>query len=161
MKAHPRRLEVTKDLFLENPQIGVVYSTFEIIDEKNNLTPIERITTSILEILESHTHPLEGKDVWIKMGTETGYTNLTSSTAVRVKFVYQCPFPNEEVSEDFHSWLRMSTFDANFKYTPLIPSKYRIPTSLKYPASRIRLGLGNFNKIKARVDIDGQLKSHC
>jgi hypothetical protein len=87
LKAHPRRLEVTKDLFLENPQIGVVYSTFEIIDEKNNLTPIERITTSILEILESHTHPLEGKDVWIKMGTETGYTNLTSSTAVRVKFV--------------------------------------------------------------------------
>jgi hypothetical protein len=132
LKAHPRRLEVTKDLFLENPQIGVVYSTFEIIDEKNNLTPIERITTSILEILESHTHPLEGKDVWIKMGTETGYTNLTSSTAVRVKFVYQCP------------WLRMSTFDANFKYTPLIPSKYRIPSSLKYPASRIRFRARQF-----------------
>ena len=93
MKAHPRRLEVTKDLFLENPQIGVVYSTFEIIDEKNNLTPIERITTSILEILESHTHPLEGKDVWIKMGTETGYTNLTSSTACPCKICISMSFP--------------------------------------------------------------------
>ncbi len=38
--------------------------------------------------------------------------------------------------------------------TPL-GRKCIIPSSLKYPASRIGLGLDNFNKIKARVDIDG------
>jgi hypothetical protein len=37
------------------------------------------------------------------MGTETGYINATSSTAVRAKFAYQCPFPNERASEDFHT----------------------------------------------------------
>jgi len=46
----------------------------------------------------------------------------------------------------------MSAFGANFKYTPLIPTKYRIPSFKKYQASRIRIGLNNFNRIKARVD---------
>ncbi len=45
-------------------------------------------------------NPLEGNNIWIKMGIETGITNITSSTAVRIKFAYQCPFPNEKASED-------------------------------------------------------------
>ena len=124
--SHPKRLEVVKDLLLENPEVDVVYSTFEVIDENNHRTPRNRISSPILEILESHEdNPIEGSNIWIKMGTDTGYTNATSSTAVRAKFAYQCPFPNERVSEDFHSWMRMSAFGANFKYTPLIPTKYR------------------------------------
>ena len=93
------------------------------------------------------------------MGTETGITNITSSTAVRIHFAYRCPFPNERASEDFHSWIRMSALGANFKYTSLIPTKYRIPTFIKYQASRTRIGPSNFNKIKARVDSDGFSKA--
>jgi len=154
--SHPKRLEVVKKIFLENPKVDVVYSTFEVIDENNRLTPIEKISSPILEILESHVqNPLEGNNIWIKMGTETGITNITSSTAVRIQFAYQCPFPNEKASEDFHSWIRMSAFGANFKYTSLIPTKYRIPSFMKYQASRTRIGPSNFNQIKARVDSDG------
>jgi glycosyltransferase involved in cell wall biosynthesis len=158
--SHPKRLEVVKKIFLENAQVDVVYSTFEVIDENNILTPIEKISSPILEILESHMqNPLEGNNIWIKMGTETGITNITSSTAVRIKFAYQCPFPNEKASEDFHSWIRMSALGANFKYTSLIPTKYRIPKFMKYQASRTRIGPNNFNQIKARVDIDGFSKA--
>jgi glycosyltransferase involved in cell wall biosynthesis len=158
--SHPKRLEVVKKTFLENPQVDVVYSTFEVIDENSRLTPIEKISSPILEILESHVqNPLEGNNIWIKMGTETGITNITSSTAVRIQFAYQCPFPNEKASEDFHSWIRMSAFGANFKYTSLIPTKYRIPSFMKYQASRTRIGPSNFNQIKARVDSDGFFKA--
>jgi glycosyltransferase involved in cell wall biosynthesis len=158
--SHPKRLEVVKKTFLENPQVDVVYSTFEVIDENSRLTPIEKISSPILEILESHVqNPLEGNNIWIKMGTETGITNITSSTAVRIQFAYRCPFPNEKASEDFHSWIRMSAFGANFKYTSLIPTKYRIPSFMKYQASRTRIGPSNFNQIKARVDSDGFSKA--
>lgn len=158
--SHPRRLEVIKKIFLENPEVDLVYSTFEVIDESNRLTPVAKISSPILEILESHVQsPLEGNNIWIKMGTETGITNITSSTAVRIQFAYRCPFPNERASEDFHSWIRMSALGANFKYTSLIPTKYRIPTFMKYQASRSRIGPRNFNKIKARVDADGFSKA--
>jgi glycosyltransferase involved in cell wall biosynthesis len=158
--SHPKRLEVVKKILLENPHIDVVYSTFEVIDENNRLTPTEKISSPILEILESHLqNPLEGNDTWIKMGTETGITNITSSTAVRIKFAYQCPFPNEKASEDFHSWMRMSAFGANFKYTSIIPTKYRMPSFKKHQASRARIGVSNFNQIKARVDSDGFSKA--
>jgi glycosyltransferase involved in cell wall biosynthesis len=158
--SHPKRLEVVKKILLENPHIDVVYSTFEVIDENNRLTPTEKISSPILEILESHLqNPLEGNGIWIKMGTETGITNITSSTAVRIKFAYQCPFPNEKASEDFHSWMRMSAFGANFKYTSLIPTKYRVPSFIKYQASRTRIGVNNFNQIKARVDSDAFSKA--
>jgi hypothetical protein len=123
------------------------------------LTPIEKISAPILEILESHLKPLEGNDIWIRMGTETGYTHITSSTAVRIGFAYRCPFPNEITSEDFHCWMRMSAFGATFKYTSLIPTKYRIPGFYKYQSSRMRIGLRNFNRIKIRVDSDAFFKS--
>ena len=158
--SHPKRLETTKRMFLANPQIGLIYSSFEVIDENNRLVPIEKISSPILEILESHgQNPPEGDGVWIKMGTETGYANLTSSTSVRIRFAYQCPFPNENASEDFHAWMRMSSCGAHFKYTELIPSKYRIPSYVKHQSSRNNLGLSKFNQTKARVDADGFSKA--
>ncbi len=109
--SHPKRLEITKKMFLTDPQIDLIYSTFEVIDENNRFVAAQSIPSATLEILESHRqNPLEGDNAWIKMGTETGYTNLTSSTSVRIQFAYQCPFPNVEASEDFHTWMRMSDF---------------------------------------------------
>src|SRR5947208_1967073 len=114
----------------------------KLIIENNILKPANKISSPILEILESHVQSsLEGNNIWIKMGTETGITNITSSTAVRIQFAYRCPFPNEKASEDFHCWIRMSALGANFKYTSLIPTKYRIPSFMKYQASRTRIGL--------------------
>ncbi|MPZ07198.1 MAG: glycosyltransferase [Nitrososphaeraceae archaeon] len=82
--SHPKRLEVVKSIFLEKPEVDVIYSTFEVIDENNHQIPRNKISSPILEILESHeVNPIEGNDIWIKMGTETGYINATSSTAVR------------------------------------------------------------------------------
>jgi glycosyltransferase involved in cell wall biosynthesis len=158
--SHPQRLEVVKSIFLENPEVDVIYSTFEVIDENNRQTPRNRISSPILEILESHEgNPIEGRNVWVKMGTYSGYTNATSSTAVRAKFAYQCPFPNEIASEDFHAWMRMSALGADFKYTSLIPTKYRVLSFMKYQTSRTRIGPSNFNKIKTRVDCDGFSKA--
>lgn len=154
--SHPKRLETTKKMFLDNPLIGLIYSSFEVIDENNRLVPIEKISSPILEILESlGQNPPEGDGAWIKMGTETGYANLTSSTSVRIQFAYRCLFPNEKASEDFHTWMRMSSCGAHFKYTDLIPSKYRIPSYVKYQSSRMNMGLGKFNQTKARIDADG------
>ena len=59
----PERLKVAKKIFGENQETDVVYSTFDVIDENNQLTPIEKISTPILEILESHLKPLEGNDI--------------------------------------------------------------------------------------------------
>jgi glycosyltransferase involved in cell wall biosynthesis len=158
--SHPQRLEVVKSIFSENPEVDVIYSTFEVIDENNRQTPRNRISSPILEILESHEgNPIEGRNVWVKMGTYSGYTNATSSTAVRAKFAYQCPFPNEIASEDFHAWMRMSALGADFRYTSLIPTQYRILSFMKYQTSRTRIGLSKFNKIKTRVDCDGFSKA--
>lgn len=158
--SHPERVEVVKKIFLENPKIGLVYSTFKVIDENNQFVPIENIPSPTLEILESHaSNPVEGDDAWIRIGTERGYTNITSSTAVRTLFAYECPFPAERASEDSHTWMRISASGACFKYTPLVPTRYRIPSYMKYQASRTRLGPSNFNKIKIRVDTDGFLKA--
>ena len=91
---HPKRLEVVKKIFFDNPQIDVVYSTFEVIDENNRLTPREKISSPILEILESHMqNPIEGNDIWIKMGTEIGIINITSSTCGTYQLCISMPFP--------------------------------------------------------------------
>ena len=47
--SHPKRLEVVKSIFLENPEVDVIYSTFEVIDENNQETPRNRISSPILE----------------------------------------------------------------------------------------------------------------
>jgi hypothetical protein len=156
----PKRFETTKKIFLSDPNIGLIYSTFKVIDENNKLVPIENIPSATLEILESHRqNPLEGDNVWIKMGTQTGYTNLTSSTSVRIEFAYHCPFPNEQASEDFHTWMRMSALGARFKYIDSIPSRYRIPSYMGNQNSRVKIGLNKFNQTKERVDADGFSKA--
>lgn len=155
--AHPRRVEIARQTFLANPAVGVVYSTFEVIDEHGARVPRERLSPSIVEILESHEHnPPQGKEAWIQMATETGYTNLTSATSVRTEIAHAHPFPPEKVSEDYYTWLVYSASGAEFAYTPLTPTQYRIPQTSAGSASRSREGgRHGFYATKCRVDSMG------
>lgn len=152
--AHSKRVEIARKTFLENPDVGVVYSTFEVIDEYGNPVPQEQLSQSIVEILESHQgNPPQGKEAWIKIATETGYTNLTSTTSVRTEIAYNHPFPPEKVSEDYYTWLVYSASGAEFVYTPLTPTQYRIPQQTEGSASRSREGgKHGFYTTKCRVD---------
>ena len=143
-------MEVTKQILSRNPNVDVVYSTFQVIDEHGSLVEKDNLSPSIKEILDSHDiDPLEGEDVWIDMVTKTGYTNLTSSTSVRTNLALQYPFPNERVSEDYYSWIMYSAGGGYYHYTPLIPCSYRIPQN---SASRTRARIDNYYNLKANVD---------
>jgi hypothetical protein len=76
--------------------------------------------------------------VWIAIGTETGYVNHTSSTAVRTDVALAHPFPDERVSEDAHTWLRYSAGGARFAYLDAPWSAYRATTDEAGSSSRTR-----------------------
>jgi len=155
--ADPKRVEVARKTFLENENAGVVYSTFQVIDEYDNVVPRSILSQSIVEILESHdTAPPQGKDTWIQIATETGYTNLTSATSVRTEIAHANLFPPEKVSEDYYAWLVYSASGAEFVYTPDSPTLYRIPQNTEGSASRSREGgKTGFYTTKCRVDEAG------
>jgi len=156
--AHPQRVEIARKTFLEHTEVGVVYSTFEVIDEEGNVVPREKLSESIVEILESHEsgNPPQGLNCWIAIATETGYTNLTSTTSVRTEIAHNYQFPPEKVSEDYYAWLVYSASGAAFAYTPLTPTSYRIPQNTQGSASRSREGgKTGFYTTKCRVDSAG------
>jgi hypothetical protein len=150
--SHPRRLEVTRRVFEREPDIGFVYSTFVVVDEDGRPLPREKLTPSVVEILDSHRSPVEGRDGWIRIGTETGYTTLTSTVAVRTDIAVNHPFPSRG-SEDAHTWLRMSAATA-MRYQEAIPSQYRIPRHRTGSADRTRMG-AEFYRRKAQLDLEG------
>jgi glycosyltransferase involved in cell wall biosynthesis len=152
-----RRLEVARKIFIKDPQVSVVYSTFKVIDEDSKIVPMEKLTQSIVEILEGHQHnPPQGTNAWAEIGTEKGYTNLTSATVVDTELAYKYPFPSEKVSEDSNAWMRYSAGGGKFVYSGEIPTLYRIPQHTAGSASRSREGgKHGFYITKARVDTDG------
>jgi glycosyltransferase involved in cell wall biosynthesis len=155
--ADPRRLEVARKIFVSDPEASVVYSTFQVIDENSKIVPWEKLSPSIVEILEGHQqNPPQGINAWIDIGTEKGYTNLTSATVVKTELAYQYPFPPEKVSEDSHAWMRYSAGGGKFVYNGEIPTLYRIPQNTAGSSSRSREGgKHGFYITKARVDTDG------
>ncbi len=153
----PKRLETVRRIFCENPEANVVYSTFSVIDENSNPVNESKLTPSILEILEGHkNNPIQGKNAWILIGTELGYTNLTSSPSVKTAVAYKYPFPSERVSEDQHAWLRYSAGGGCFIYSGDIPSLYRIPQGTP-TVSRSRIN--EYYVQKAEVDTKGFLEA--
>jgi hypothetical protein len=136
---------------------GVVYSTFDVIDPAGRLVPLTAMTESVAEVIEAHRNgPPQGSEVWIAIGTETGYVNHTSSTAVRTEIALAHPFPNERVSEDAHTWLRYAASAALFAYLDKPWSAYRTTTDEAGSSSRAREGgKAGFYAAKARVDADG------
>lgn len=157
--SHPRRLEIVRKHFMEEPSVNVVYSTFKIIDEFGKETPDEKIDPAILEIMDGHrNNVVEGENAWIQIATEKNYTNLTSSTAVRTDLAYETPFPDIRVSEDAHTWLRYGAHKGIFVYDETIPSLYRIP-AVSTEASASRERLENFCVRKIETDTDGFFKA--
>ncbi len=155
--SHPKRLDTVRRIFMGDPEAGVVYSTFKVIDENMKPVPDSALTPSILEILEGHReNPVQGKDAWIQIGTVKGYTNLTSSTAVKTQIAYKYPFPEVIVSEDQHAWLRYSAGGGKFVYVADIPSLYRIPQGISTASRARREG---FYSEKAVVDTEGFLEA--
>ncbi|MES2675764.1 MAG: glycosyltransferase [Pseudomonadota bacterium] len=158
---HKDRVMVTREIFSQNDSASVVYSTFRVIDENDSIVEEEKLSPSIREILDSHKNtPPQGKNAWIEIGTERGYTNLTSATSVRTELALEFLFPEERVSEDAHAWYRYSAGGNEFVYTDKIPTLYRIPSHTEGSASRTREGgKYSFYLKMAEVDEDGFLKA--
>ena len=153
-QAHPQRVEISRDLFASDAAVNVLYSPFEVVNAKGERTAESQMTPSIRQILDVYQTPPEGFDLWKTMGLQTGYMNLTSATSVRVDLARRQPFGESRVSEDFHTWLRYAADGGNFRYTPAIPTRYRIADAAQGSASRHRLGR-EFYRQKAVVDADG------
>lgn len=153
--SHPDRLRMAREVFVSEPTVDLVYSGIKVIDAADHAIDISMVCAAVQEIFESHTNPVEGYGAWIRIATETGYTNLTSSTAVRTAIAQRCPFPAYRVSEDSHTWMRISASGAFFRFLRAIPSSYRISSVVGTHSSRDRLGAAKFNREKIRVDTEG------
>ena len=153
--SHIKRVEVTREYFTKYKCDTVLYSTFLPVDDKGSILEAEQITPSIAEIVEVHkSQPLQGYDIWKDIGTKTGYTNLTSATSVCTELAIKFPFPDEEVSEDSHTWMRYSAGGGRFVFAKEIPVKYRT-TIGGFGSSTRDSQKGRFYQEKARVDEDG------
>lgn len=153
--SHPRRLEVVKALLLEHPAVDFVYSSIAVIDANGRqVSPIHLIPAlqEILECLDDD--PVAGPDAWIRMGTDTGYTCVTSTVAVRTELAVAHPFPAVRFSEDAHTWLRMAAGGSGVAFAEGIPTRYRVPQDVRGQCSRDRLGEAS-DRIKASVDTAG------
>lgn len=153
--AHADRLRITREYFRRRPDVAFVYSTFEVMNEKEQPVSIKDVTPSIREILQGHTSdPIEGLDQWLRIALEKGYTTHTSTVAVRTHLAAAHPFPTTYVSEDSHTWLRMLAAGTAVGFVKRALARRRICTSVKGSATRQRFG-DNFYWIKLQVDLDG------
>ena len=152
--SHPRRLEVVK-LLMSRTAADFVYSPILVIDEHGDAVGRDRLVPALQEVLEAHDgKPLEGPNAWIRMGTELGYTCVTSTVAVRTELAIAHPFPHVRFSEDQHTWLRMSAGGAGVAFAERIPTRYRVPQDVRSQSSRHRTGEA-CDGIKASVDTAG------
>jgi glycosyltransferase involved in cell wall biosynthesis len=139
--SHPRRLDLTRLTFLDEPCTDFVYSTFIAVDEHGKTIPASRLTPSIAEILEPHCrYPVFGRDAWIRMGTETGFTTPTTTVGVRTVLALSQPFAEIRGSEDTNTYFRMAAASTGLTYIPAIPQLYRIPSGEFGSSDRSRIG---------------------
>lgn len=153
--AHPRRVEVTRRLFGERPDVGFIYSGFIPIDHHDSVVPRELVRLDMLEVLEAvETCVVEGDAAWIKIATVTGFIATTSTVSVRTEVALAVPFPESVFSEDSHAWMRMSAWGTRFAFAPEIPTRYRMEggycSDLGYNARDSRTLM-----LKAKYDIEG------
>jgi glycosyltransferase involved in cell wall biosynthesis len=149
----PRRLELVRKAFEEDGTVNVVYTSFDVIDENDNVVPSDKINKSVQEIIDGHqVDVVEGENAWISIATKKKYTNLTSCTAVRTSLAIQEPFPVASVSEDSHTWVRYAAHPGKFKMLQEIKGGYRICSNVE---SRSRSNNANFYEQMFKVDSAG------
>lgn len=141
--SHPRRVEVTKEVF-QTQNVDVVYSPFIPVDEYGNEIEPEKFPHHIKYIIANNNDPSVGRDVWKIIAAKKMYINLTSTTSVRIDVARNVPFPNKRSSEDSYTWMLYSAYGAVFHFIKEIPSKYRIPQTLKGTSLSTSIGKDNF-----------------
>jgi hypothetical protein len=94
--------------------------------------------------MNNNRHPSVGKEVWKSIVSKEMYINLTSATNVRTKLAKRIPFPNLRSSEDSITWMLYSACGGIFDFIGDIPSKYRIPQSVKNNSLSTEFGKENF-----------------
>lgn len=149
----PRRLELVRKAFESDKTVNVVYTSFDVIDENDNIVPRESISLPVLEIIDGHKKDVvEGENAWINIAIKKKYTNLTSCTAVRTSLAAQELFPAASVSEDCHTWLRYAAHPGKFVFLREIKGKYRICSGTQ---SRSRSNNEDFYEKLFLMDSDG------
>ena len=128
----PRRLELVRKAFEKDDTVNVVYTSFDVIDENDNIVPHDKINMSVREIIDGHKVDIaEGENSWITIATKKKYTNLTSCTAVRTSLACQEPFPVGSASEDSHTWIRYAAHPGKFVFLRDIKGRYRICSNVE------------------------------
>ncbi len=151
--SHPKRVEVTKEIF-QTQNVDVVYSPFIPIDEQGNEIEPEKFPYHIKNTLANNNDPSVGKDVWKIIATKKMYINLTSTTSVRIDVARNVPFPKKRSSEDSYTWMLYSAYGAVFHYIKEIPSKYRMPQTAKSSSLSTSIGQDNFYQEFAEAHIE-------
>ncbi|MDQ7905953.1 glycosyltransferase family A protein [Phytohabitans sp. ZYX-F-186] len=152
---HPERVAETIAVFSRRKEVDFVYSAFDPIDEDGNPMPDDAITPLYLECIKAlRGEPVEGPNAWITIGTETGFVTLTSTVAVRAPLAAQCMFPAAPVSQDCHTFYRMSAAGSAFARSDFKFSKYRMRKSSGGGSIFTRFG-DAYYMMKSQVDLDG------
>ena len=150
--ADRRRLELVRKAFTDRT-VNVVYTSFDVIDQHDVITPHDEISLPVREIIDGHNADIvEGERAWIQIATKKKYTNLTSCTAVRTSLAVSEPFPNTSVSEDCHTWMRYGAHPGKFVFIGEIKGKYRICRGVQ---SRSRSLHADFYDQMLKSDTDG------
>jgi glycosyltransferase involved in cell wall biosynthesis len=138
--SQPQRLERVRAEFDADPDAGLVYAAFEVIDENGQRVERHRLGEPIRQILDAQAvNAPRGYHAWKRIGTETGYANLTSTTAVRTSVAIEFPFFSM-TAEDANAWYRMSGGGVKFAYIEAPLANYRIPSDIKGSQDRQRVG---------------------
>lgn len=156
--ASKNRVEEVRNIFVKDPETSIVYSSFIIIDEENQRVSEESLIEGIKILLNSiESDPLEGYDVWIQVATERDNLIIPSSLNVKTELAISHLFPEyARFHEDTHTWLRYSASGAKVKYSPDIPSLYRIPQKSVGSESRERAGgIEKFNIMRSEIIMQG------
>lgn len=149
----PRRLELVRKAFEDDPRANVVYTAFVVVDQNGVPTPMESITKSVQEIIEGNKVDIvEGENAWISIAMKKKYTNLTSCTAARTSLAIMEPFPNASCSEDCNTWMRYAAHPGKYVFLRDIVGRYTICRGV---ASRSRSIHADFYERMFEVDSDG------
>lgn len=159
--SHPDRLRVVRDLMNRDPTVGLVYSTFVAIDEHNREVPLDQLVATNQDSLAvQRSDPIMGSDAWLRIGLDPGSACLPSSTALRTRAALDCPSPVETPSEDTYQWMHLSASGWTFSYTPDVPTKYRVTSSVRGSTHhRRRVGERSFYERTVTVRTSGFRKA--